>query len=364
MKQYFDGFDLSNFWNDSSWALEAYVSAPTTDNLIAEIEAELGYKLPASYIALMKTHNGGIPFNTCYPTTKASSWADDHIAITGIFGLGREKSCSICGVAGQLLWVEDWGYPSYGVYFADCPSAGHDMILLDYRKCGKDGEPEVVHVDQEDDYKITFLAKDFETFIRGLVYSGVYEIPAAAEGYKADLNKINNGKFTPLLHNLCEQFTENIQINQIIRNISKAVLEEKSYFSLHADAHSYLLYDIQFMLYTHVNVVNSKEDYLKVYPEIMTLGGEFSTGGYCADFVRKWLELRIETGEIVESKNGFIFSGTHLQSVNVALVELPNLTSKDCGLQSRARAYQHRHTLSRHPSVSRARCGSLRYCGF
>ena len=42
------------------------------------------------------------------------------------------------------------------------------MILLDYSRCGKDGEPEIVHVDQEADYKKTFLAKDFETFIKGL----------------------------------------------------------------------------------------------------------------------------------------------------------------------------------------------------
>jgi len=37
--------------------------------------------------------------------------------------------------------------------------------MMDYRNCGGDGETEVIHVDQEDDYEITFLAQDFETFI-------------------------------------------------------------------------------------------------------------------------------------------------------------------------------------------------------
>ena len=66
------------------------------------------------------------------------------------------------------------GYPDIGVYICDCPSAGHDMICLDYRKNGKNGEPEVVHVDQELDYKITFLAENFELFVTGLVSDDLY----------------------------------------------------------------------------------------------------------------------------------------------------------------------------------------------
>ena len=42
------------------------------------------------------------------------------------------------------------------------------MIMLDYRACGPKGEPRVVHVDQDRDYKITPLARTFEVFIRGL----------------------------------------------------------------------------------------------------------------------------------------------------------------------------------------------------
>jgi hypothetical protein len=54
------------------------------------------------------------------------------------------------------------------VYFADCPSAGHDMIAFDYRECGPAGEPQVVHVDQEWDYAITVLAASFTEFAHGL----------------------------------------------------------------------------------------------------------------------------------------------------------------------------------------------------
>jgi len=46
------------------------------------------------------------------------------------------------------------------------------MVVLDYRKCGrkmeKGFEPSVVHIDQEFNFKRTFLAKDFATFIKGL----------------------------------------------------------------------------------------------------------------------------------------------------------------------------------------------------
>ena len=63
----FDRIDLNDFWNDNEYALEEYVSDPPSDELISEVEQELGYKLPASYIWFMKRHNGGIP-GTCHPS--------------------------------------------------------------------------------------------------------------------------------------------------------------------------------------------------------------------------------------------------------------------------------------------------------
>lgn len=172
----FDGFDFTNFWEDSDYARDSYIDEPPTAVLIAEIEQELGYKLPNSYISLMKQQNGGLPVNTCFPTKSPTSWANDHVEITGISGIGRKKFYSLCGDVGSQFMMEEWGYPDIGVAICNCPSAGHDLIFLDYRGCGKDGEPQVVHVDQEYDYKITFLADNFEDFVRGLVHYDNFEI--------------------------------------------------------------------------------------------------------------------------------------------------------------------------------------------
>ena len=184
----FEGFDLTNFWDDNWYALKEYVSDPPSDELIASVEEELGYKLPAAYIWLMKQHNGGIPMNTCYPCDEPTCWADDHVAITGIFGIGREKNCSLCGEMGSQFMIDEWEYPAIGVAICDCPSAGHDMIFLDYRDCGPQGEPAVVHVDQENDYKITHLADSFEEFIRGLEHESLYDPDEDVEDLNEDVD--------------------------------------------------------------------------------------------------------------------------------------------------------------------------------
>ena len=185
----FEGFDLTNFWDDNWYALKEYVSDPPSDELIASVEEELGYKLPAAYIWLMKQHNGGIPMNTCYPCDEPTCWADDHVAITGIFGIGREKNCSLCGEMGSQFMIDEWEYPAIGVAICDCPSAGHDMIFLDYRACGPQGEPAVVHVDQENDYKITHLADSFEEFIRGLEHESLYDPDEDVEDLEDDADE-------------------------------------------------------------------------------------------------------------------------------------------------------------------------------
>lgn len=172
--KYFANVDLTTFWNDSNSMSEEFFSEPITDSLVFEVEKELGYALPKSYIELMKLHNGGCPVNTCYPMTEPTSWADDHIAITGIMGIGFDKDYSLCGEYGSKYMMEEWEYPEIGIIICLTPTSGHTFVMLDYSKCGSDGEPEVVFVDEERDYKTTVIAKNFETFIRGLVSNTYY----------------------------------------------------------------------------------------------------------------------------------------------------------------------------------------------
>ena len=163
LEQVFEGFDFTNFWKNSQYARRQYIGNPPTAELINSVEQELGYKLPDSYIKLIKQQNGGIPANTFSPVG-----GDSAKAITGIFGIDRNKPNSVCGEVGSQFMIDEWGYPAIGVAICDCPSAGHDMVFLDYRECGPLGEPKVVHIDQESNYKITQLAENFEAFIRGL----------------------------------------------------------------------------------------------------------------------------------------------------------------------------------------------------
>lgn len=173
-KSLFEDLDISYWYNDE-YAQKYYVGTTPTNEQVAEIENELGYKLPQSYIALIKQHNGGMPINTCFPTSVPTCWADNHIAISGIMGIDKNKPYSFCGEMGNRFWIEEWGYPAIGIAICTTPTAGHDMIFLDYRNVSSTGEPSVVHIDQEYNYKITPLAKSFKEFIHGLVNCAKFE---------------------------------------------------------------------------------------------------------------------------------------------------------------------------------------------
>lgn len=153
------------------WDEDDEIPKKLTDKMVEKAENFLGYKLPESYIELLKTRNGGCSINTCFPTKEKTSWADDHVAIETICGIGVEDGIDD-NEYGSRYMIKEWGYPEIGVVICTCPSGGHDTIMLDYSDCRKDSETKVVHIDTETENgepKVTFLAKDFETFVRGLI---------------------------------------------------------------------------------------------------------------------------------------------------------------------------------------------------
>jgi len=61
------------------------------------------------------------------------------VAINGILAIGRTKAHSHRGGPGSRFWIGQWDDSDIGLYFADCPSGVHDLLCLNYRRCGPAG---------------------------------------------------------------------------------------------------------------------------------------------------------------------------------------------------------------------------------
>lgn len=294
--------DIGLTWEESRHAESKYNLASPTDDDIALVETELGVKLPASYVKLMRIKNGGTPRDCCFPTNTPTSWADDHVEISGIFGIGREKPNSLCGKFGSNYWIEKIGYPNIGVCICDCPSAGHDLIMLDYRKSGGFGEPEVIHVDQELDFKITFLAADFQSFILGLVNESDFD--TSEDDKENDIDRVERGSISTQLSSLISNVNES-NIEASLRRCCKRLVDEKGYFGLHGDKQSCQVYDILFYLVAESNGDVTRDNFFSTFPSLIFHGdGDFTVRGYAMGFLEEWLDARIANDDILVSDTG------------------------------------------------------------
>jgi len=311
----FTGFDLSGFWQDSDYARKEYIEAPPGADMIARVEAKLGYRLPASYVALMRSQNGGIPRRNCFPAADIG-WAEDHVKIRSFKGIGECKLWSLCGGLGSRHKIDNWEYPDIGTYFGDCPTAGHQMFALDYRDCGRDGEPAVVYVNQERDYRITRLADDFETFVCGLLPESVFYAEDPEIVRQDALADVRGAPFGSRLRKLCEQWPDP-RMPAAIRRVAEAIVEDKGFFALDADANSQLMYAVQLLLLSHVRPVRSAEGFMQSYPGVIAMvgGGDFGTGRWASAFVEEWFRACATAGQLVQQDDGWRFSGEHRAAV-------------------------------------------------
>lgn len=47
----FENFDFTDFWDDDEYAMNEYIGAPPTEEMIEETERELGTNSPILYLA-------------------------------------------------------------------------------------------------------------------------------------------------------------------------------------------------------------------------------------------------------------------------------------------------------------------------
>lgn len=170
MKNYFEDFDFSGFWENNPNSLNDYVGPILTDEMIQKAEEKIGGKLPESYLWLMRKQNGGkvSSAHAWFPhpnQEEFDKWAGAHI--TNLYGIS-EKMYALLGMFNFQFWREEWGYPDDGIVICDTISGGHDAVIFDYSRCDSHGEPSIAHYDA-DDKKSLWLAPNFEAFIRGLV---------------------------------------------------------------------------------------------------------------------------------------------------------------------------------------------------
>ena len=67
-------------------------------------------------------------------------------------------------------WINAWQYPNIGIPFGQTQSAGHDMYFMDFRSIDKNGEPRIVHIDNEFDNEITVVADNLEDLLTKIYF--------------------------------------------------------------------------------------------------------------------------------------------------------------------------------------------------
>lgn len=157
-----------SFWDTGS---DYGVQPPLTDRAVEEAERLLNVTLPDSLLDLLRDQNGGRVDDTrnAFPTSRPTSWSADHVPFDNVMGIGHRDGA--LSMLDSPYLVEEWGLPKAVVLLS---GDGHCWTGLDYRTCGRHGEPSVAWFDADDDSELT-LAPDFRSFVKGLVSAGEFE---------------------------------------------------------------------------------------------------------------------------------------------------------------------------------------------
>lgn len=140
-----------------------YTGPSLTEEMVDRAELLLGYRFPRTFVDVLREQNGGIPRRRWFPVTRGGE--RELVELTAFASIGGSRGMDT-EVGGSEYLIGEWGYPEIGIVFCHMPSGGHDALMLDYSKCGSQGEPAVVYVD--DDRDVLPVAESFDAFLNAL----------------------------------------------------------------------------------------------------------------------------------------------------------------------------------------------------
>lgn len=147
---------VRNIWRFDT-ASDPFTFSSLSNKRIAQLEASLNIQLPKEYLALLKIKNGGYLKYTAFPTKFETSWAEDHLIIDYLYGIGENDGISL-----SPQMADEWGLPKNLLFLS---SNSHTWIALDYRNVVNN--PEILYIDVEREEMYT-LYKSFAEFLEKL----------------------------------------------------------------------------------------------------------------------------------------------------------------------------------------------------
>lgn len=145
------------------WDTNFYKHPSLTEDMISFAEKKLHVKLPTLLIDLLKVQNGGYTKGFAFPMTQKTTWSENHVPLSELFGIVTEKSIETAqNILDSQYMTDEWGLPEKQVLLS---GDGHWWITLDYRN---GDNPTVRWIDVECGEDI-HIADTFDDFINGLV---------------------------------------------------------------------------------------------------------------------------------------------------------------------------------------------------
>lgn len=139
-----------------------YDAPPLDEESVLRAERALEVRLPRAYLSALEERNGGILARQRYQGDGvAAEPREPAIVVQALLGIGGRWGIDVM----SRFLVEQWEYPP-GIVICMLPSGGRDTVMLDYSKCGAQGEPSVIYVG--DDRIPRLIAADFRSFLDGL----------------------------------------------------------------------------------------------------------------------------------------------------------------------------------------------------